>query len=496
MTEAIFTTAKRLFEHLLITNVDTRDKTLNTLITAFLLTTTTYLFSICTFSRIRLKFNTWWFAGKSIEYPGHIDHIREYMAKNKSKFTTVSLVANTQKTDVTACNKFLHEQLAALYDPHSNGHITQYIIDPTVPHSIVENDYQYIYNELPVDKLYPVKVNGIHIIAIKIVPRPDTIKANYVHVMHNNVEFFESWISVVKLQPAKVVTKTTQKIGYFDAIGDLYNKNIIHGDRNFDSLVSHHKENIISLLDSFVHANAHGSGLGGYGTYNVGIMLQGPPGTGKTLMMKAIANYLKRDIVVINMSTLSSITRLREIFDKYYKTHAFVLDEFDFIQNVICSRNDVHENPLDKLQERYDNLLKIRSTTPATETKSEDSIEAELARIRTLMDNYRNRITLESLLTLLDGVTEYRGRVIIACTNYIDRIDSALLRPGRFDMCMRLDKFTAGETRELAEKMFGHSERLTNFKFPNMKLTAATIINLAQKTRTLDKFLDAIELHR
>ncbi len=45
-----------------------------------------------------------------------------------------------------------------------------------------------------------------------------------------------------------------------------------------------------------------------------------------------------------------------------------------------------------------------------------------------------NRVTLSGLLNCLDGVTSTEARILFMTTNYLDRLDPALIRPGRVDV--------------------------------------------------------------
>ena len=45
-----------------------------------------------------------------------------------------------------------------------------------------------------------------------------------------------------------------------------------------------------------------------------------------------------------------------------------------------------------------------------------------------------NRVTLSGLLNCLDGVTSTEARLLFMTTNYLERLDPALIRPGRVDM--------------------------------------------------------------
>lgn len=49
------------------------------------------------------------------------------------------------------------------------------------------------------------------------------------------------------------------------------------------------------------------------------------------------------------------------------------------------------------------------------------------------------RISLSALLNILDGVASQEGRVLIMTTNHIDKLDDALIRPGRVDMMVKFD---------------------------------------------------------
>ena len=47
------------------------------------------------------------------------------------------------------------------------------------------------------------------------------------------------------------------------------------------------------------------------------------------------------------------------------------------------------------------------------------------------------RLSLSGLLNILDGVASQEGRVLIMTTNHIEKLDKALIRPGRVDMSVR-----------------------------------------------------------
>ncbi|MCW8451438.1 AAA family ATPase [Legionella quinlivanii] len=134
-----------------------------------------------------------------------------------------------------------------------------------------------------------------------------------------------------------------------------------------------------------------------------GGILYGPPGTGKTLIARTIANDFigKENVTVINGPALiskyvgQSAENLRSILDEAKKkpgvTHVVIIDEMDAL---VCSRDSSGEN-LNK------------------------QIKADLT---------------TTLLTYLDGVDAIENLMIIGLTNYFERLDEALIRPGRLDV--------------------------------------------------------------
>ncbi|MBS3766062.1 CDC48 family AAA ATPase [Candidatus Bipolaricaulota bacterium] len=127
-----------------------------------------------------------------------------------------------------------------------------------------------------------------------------------------------------------------------------------------------------------------------------GVLLYGPPGTGKTLLAKAIANESNANFITAKGSDLlskwygESEQRIAEVFDKAKQVSPAIifLDELDALA-----------------PERGGGGGEPRAT---------------------------ERI-VNQLLSEMDGLEELKGVVVVAATNRPDMVDSALLRPGRFD---------------------------------------------------------------
>jgi chaperone BCS1 len=67
------------------------------------------------------------------------------------------------------------------------------------------------------------------------------------------------------------------------------------------------------------------------------------------------------------------------------------------------------------------------------------------------------RVTFSGLLNALDGVRSQEGRILIMTTNHKDKLDPALLRPGRADRCIELGNAKESQLKGLFKKFFPDS---------------------------------------
>jgi SpoVK/Ycf46/Vps4 family AAA+-type ATPase len=103
---------------------------------------------------------------------------------------------------------------------------------------------------------------------------------------------------------------------------------LINSRKSFNSLFFKSKPMLMNMLKK-LKTKQLGSNMNGLEN-KLGIMLYGPPGTGKTGVIQAIANYTKRSIIMINLSSIKDSKMLDEVFkgrDK--KDYIFVFEEID-----------------------------------------------------------------------------------------------------------------------------------------------------------------------
>lgn len=142
-----------------------------------------------------------------------------------------------------------------------------------------------------------------------------------------------------------------------------------------------------------------------------GYLLHGPPGNGKTTLVTAAAAEFGLSVASLSLnSKLMTDETLRELVDNLPKGSALLIEDVD------CA------------------FATNRSSKGET------------------------GVTLSGLLNALDGVSSREGRVLFLTTNHPERLDPALVRPGRVDRSFRLGHTTPEQARRLFQWFYSAGE--------------------------------------
>ncbi|KAE8697637.1 putative tRNA ligase [Hibiscus syriacus] len=181
------------------------------------------------------------------------------------------------------------------------------------------------------------------------------------------------------------------------------------------------KKEIIEDLVTFSQSKEFYSRIGK--AWKRGYLLYGPPGTGKSTMIAAMAYLLKYDVYDLELTAVKDNTELRKLLIETTSKSIIVIEDID------CS--------LDLTGQRK----KKGSKAMADEEK--EKVEKERREAKEESNNGgggSSRVTLLGLLNFIDGLWSACGgeRLIVFTTNYVEKLDPALIRRGRMDKHIEL----------------------------------------------------------
>jgi hypothetical protein len=212
----------------------------------------------------------------------------------------------------------------------------------------------------------------------------------------------------------------------------IFSMNEFKTSKSFKNIFGHHVQELKERLDLFVN-NPEWYEQRGI-PHSLGIMLYGIPGAGKTSTIKAIAKDTNRHIFNLSLRPYTTQRQMMNLFfnenihvqgdDGQKQTYRIPLDQRVFvIEDIDCLTNVVYQRTADSAND-----------------DAQNSSEA---------------ITLSFLLNLLDGVLETPGRILIITSNFPEKLDKALVRPGRIDVKIRFENASCELIASMINNFYG-----------------------------------------
>lgn len=185
--------------------------------------------------------------------------------------------------------------------------------------------------------------------------------------------------------------------------------------------------------------------------YHTGILLYGIPGTGKTSTAKVIAHEMGLNVYIISLSNLSDDSALTSAIEIVPPYSVIVFEDVDAFTAV--RRREPESNGSDDPNEAV-------AADPGSSGKG---------------------VTIAGVLNALDGITTPHGVVKILTTNYPDKLDSAITRPGRVDLSEELGALDDFQLRSMCEFFMGFVPKALPSISPVHGITAAQISGICRK---------------
>ena len=291
----------------------------------------------------------------------------------------------------------------------------------------------------------------------------------------------------------------------------LWDECRFNSSRCFDTIFFEQKELLINKLDFFEN-NCEWYEREGH-PYTLGIGLHGPPGTGKTSIIKCIANKLKRHLVVIPLSKIKTQRQFHQAFFENEYSHKnaknpitfdkkiIVFEDIDCMADVIMERK--RETNKENTSSTKDELLKaiknefLKNNDSSSSLLSSSNSTSEVPSLTSLMnsssvtDANNDKITLSFILNVIDGIRETPGRIMIITSNHYDKIDKALVRPGRIDMTLEMKNASITVIEQVIKHYYGvEIPRRVRNKLRDDVVSPAMLINLRFHSKNVDEYYD------
>lgn len=174
--------------------------------------------------------------------------------------------------------------------------------------------------------------------------------------------------------------------------------------------------------------------------YRRGYLLYGPPGCGKSSFITALAGELEYSICLMSLSDNSlSDDRLNHLLSVAPQQSIILLEDVDA---AFVSRDLAKENPA-----AYQGF---------------------------------GRLTFSGLLNALDGVASTEARIVFMTTNHIDRLDPALIRPGRIDVKQFVGHCSGWQLAQMFHRFYPEQPASAAEEFAGVALGTLEKISAAQ----------------
>jgi len=265
-----------------------------------------------------------------------------------------------------------------------------------------------------------------------------------------------------------------------------YNKYIMEHNKDLNkNIFFEDKQKMLDYITPFIFDknkndnNGMESYINSGMTFKAGLLFYGSPGCGKTSTIKGILKYTNRHAVIINLSNIQNNKELENLFrNRKFNGKIISGNELCFILE------DCDATKLSSIKERDEMPIII----PKIESKNDDN--KDLIDIKSMI-SIQKGFDLSCFLNVLDGIIELHGIMIIMTTNHPEKLDEALIRPGRIDFKYEFKKTNVTIIKKMLKLKYCLSdEKINSYKdFKNIKdyiLSPAEIQSICFKNNNVE----------
>ena len=255
------------------------------------------------------------------------------------------------------------------------------------------------------------------------------------------------------------------------------------------------KNDVVKKIEFFVNNRSwyEKKGL----PWTLGIMLSGVPGSGKTSFIKALMNFTGRHCVNIKLDDDFKMNELEEILsDEEIDSDIIIPIEKRIVvlEDIDCMGDIVKDRDL-KEDENNDNLINTKILKAVTDNSSAAAIPMSYAELL----KRESKFNLSKLLNIIDGLDEHPGRILVITTNKPEKLDKALIRPGRIDIKLHFENALEKDIHNIINHFWeinpGDSVENISLEKYDKVYSPASIINFCRMSLSYEDTIKLLELN-
>ncbi|KAL0712715.1 hypothetical protein Bca4012_019693 [Brassica carinata] len=259
----------------------------------------------------------------------------------------------------------------------------------------------------------------------------------------------EYFTYIAKASVKILTSRDNLKIHTYDPKDHSWESAIFQHHTTFETLAMEPeiKNTLMRDLDAF----SNGKDFFKTVAWKRGYLLYGPPGTGKSSLVAAIANHMNYNIYDLQLQSVQDDAMLRQILTTTENRSILLIEDLD------CSGADAS-------------------------CRKENKDEGEDGENQAKNNTKNPQVTLSGLLNFVDGLWSscVEERIIVFTTNHREKLDPALLRPGRMDVHILMDYCKPNVFKKLAALYLDYIEEHDLFEpiekmFLEVKATPAEV---------------------